>query len=235
MTGAQRLGLMGALGDSAWFLRKYLGQLAALILPLVLPIELINLLAGTLPAETPLQAAGRLSAVGLNLLVYPVYSVAVVYFLAATLADQALPVTELWRLGLRNWLRYLLFSLLAGGILLAGFTLFVWPGIYFAARLAFAEFQLLLEQQQPLQAIGRSWQATGPYLWLLAGGFVVIGLLLFPTYLLLAAWLNDAPMSWLWGPLLSALLTLLSSWFTIFAYRVYQFAGEQAEAEAAAR
>jgi uncharacterized membrane protein len=71
---------------------------------------------------------------------------------------------------------------LVGAILMllatvAGFVLFIIPGIYISVRIGFAGFALIDEKLGPVDSIKRSWALTRGHFWNLFGFSVVLALL----------------------------------------------------------
>jgi hypothetical protein len=145
--------------DAAFFFRKNLNQIAVLCLPW--------LFAGALVEHffvTNQEAFGDkplfFLAWAFNLLVYPIYTAALILLMAQQAEGRRPTNQALLVEAFKRWQPLLILHLL--GSLLAGFgiLLFVLPGIWVMVRLSFAEFYLVLDDLNPIEAIQKSIQTT---------------------------------------------------------------------------
>ena len=149
--------------DAAQFFLNNLTQIAALCLPWLLAAALV---------EYIIVAAGQgsddvrplfLVAWTFNLLIYPIYTGALILLMAKR-AQREQPVNrELTLSALRTWQPLFMVHVMASGMTALGLMLLVLPGIYIAVRLSFAEFFLVLEGAKPIEALQKSFLATRPY------------------------------------------------------------------------
>jgi hypothetical protein len=96
---------------------------------------------------------------------------------AAEVAGEDPSVEQSYRFGFHRLGSVLLVSILVGLATIAGFILFVLPGIYIGVRLAVSVEALLVEGRRGTQAMGRSWELVGGHWWHAFGALVVAGLL----------------------------------------------------------
>ena len=145
--------------DAAQFFLNNLTQIAALCLPWLLAAALV---------EYIIVAAGQgsddvrplfLVAWTFNLLIYPIYTGALILLMAKR-AQREQPVNrELTLSALRTWQPLFMVHVMASGMTALGLMLLVLPGIYIAVRLSFAEFFLVLEGAKPIEALQKSFLA----------------------------------------------------------------------------
>jgi hypothetical protein len=94
--------------------------------------------------------------------------------------------------------RFLGTQLLVGLIILAGFLLFVVPGIIAAIGLGFAPYLVVDRGTGVIDALKQSWHITRGYKWrLLLFGLVLIGLNLLGLLALVVGLLVTVPITWL--------------------------------------
>jgi uncharacterized membrane protein len=87
---------------------------------------------------------------------------------------------------------------------------------------------LLLNQSKPLDAMKKSWDITKDYMWVILGGYVVITLIFYVPYYLIASFFDEASMAyWLLDTSSNIIYSVLAALYTIFAFRIYEFAKSQ--------
>lgn len=60
----------------------------------------------------------------------------------------------------KTWFRLFVVYLIYGIAIMLGFIALIIPGIYIAARYAFADFETVLNNRSPISALNESWQDT---------------------------------------------------------------------------
>lgn len=226
--------------DSWRFFTAHLRILAIIILPIVVPVEIFAAFYEfrNLPVDAPLGDVLLLRIP--SMIAAPIYSIAVVFYIASVIQEKPLSLTAMWQLGLRYWLLYFILTLLIGMLAGLGLLIFILPGIFLLAKFAFAQFELLLNGQNPLDALKQSWQGTTGYTLTLLAGYLVIatlflgiyllaGLLigaLYPDYQSLLEQKSAVPI--VFSLILTVVFSVLETLFTIFAFRVYDYARRQA-------
>jgi hypothetical protein len=121
-------------------------------------------------------AAGLVAGLA-GLLMYLVLTGAITRAVAAEVAGEDPSVEQSYRFGFHRLGSVLLVSILVGLATIAGFILFIIPGIYIGVRLAVSVEALVVEGRRGTQAMGRSWELVGGHWWHAFGALVVAGLL----------------------------------------------------------
>ena len=216
-----------ALGDTWSFFKNHFISLSLIILPLVIPLEIFSYLY-----LYSLESGEANPGVGMVLnsvyiLVYPIYSIAVVFYISSVISDRRYTLNELYSFGLRYWLPYLFLTIVTGIIVLAGIMLFIIPGIIFLIKFSFAQFELLFKQQKVVDAMRSSWGMTGKYFFVLVGGYLIITVLIYAPVFLYASTLEepiDIPHHFKIAA--NIIYSVFNVVYTIFAFRVYEFSKE---------
>lgn len=230
--------------DSWRFFRNHLRVLAIIILPIVLPIEIFAAIYEYhfLGAEPTMQELLMLRIP--SIIAAPIYSIAVVFYIASIIDNKPLPLSSLWQLGIRYWLMYFIMSFMIGMMAGVGLLLFILPGLFLLAKFAFAQFELLLHGHSPPQALQRSWQRTTGHTATVLGGYVVLATLFIAVYLGLGTLLGllypdysslleqKSAVPIVFSMVLTVIFAVLECLFTIFAFRVYDVARKQAGSSA---
>jgi hypothetical protein len=225
--------LKQSLLDSWNFFKNHANTLFLIVLPIVIPLQLaLAIIFADPPAAaegaqnvTPEQLSHIFKRIFVEFLFAPVYRIAVIVYLASVIDGDPLSRMSCWKLGFKYWLPYLALSLIIGFIVSTGMMMLILPGIFFAVRLAFAEFDLLFNNNSPLGSLKTSFKATGPYFGVILRGYLVIFAVLFAPYYVLSGILPFAIAS-----LLSILFSItLYIAMTVFAYRVYELAKSEAD------
>jgi hypothetical protein len=215
------------ISDSVQFFVDNAKQIAALCLPWLLAAALMGYIIIAVGQNSQDAATLFLEAWTFNLLIYPVYTGALILLMAKR-AQREQPVNrELTAAAVKFWQPLFVVHLLCSGVTALGFMLLVVPGVYLAVRLAFAEYFLVLEGARPIEAIQKSFQATRPYFVIL-----LILLALFMTPLVLLTLILDQVLQMLnTGPILNILLSTLLAFLGLFVdvlkFRVYMSARQE--------
>ncbi len=218
-----------SLSDSWAFFRIHGVALAMIVLPIVAPIEiLLSLYQGFMVSDEFVLAEQAIPMI-VGFLAYPVYSVAVVFYIASVISGQSRSTSELWTQGIRYWQPFIILSLLVTIAVMFGLFLLIIPGVIIAVRVAFAEFELLLNDRKPMDAIKIGWAGTREYMWVILGGYTVITVSIYiPLYFLGAAFDETSGAHGIVTTFINIAYQFLAVFYTIFAFRVYDMARTEA-------
>ncbi|MBC2655727.1 hypothetical protein H7A76_09785 [Pseudomonas sp. MSSRFD41] len=147
---------LDVLRDSLYFFQRNLGRIAQLCLPLVIFEALLQQVAGK--ALGPNAFSGYSVIVGL--LVYPLYTGALILFLDARTRGESPRTRDLLAMSLSLWPRFALLTAVSTLLILLGLSLYFLPGLWLMVVLAFAEYLLVLKGASPLNAITESFRLT---------------------------------------------------------------------------
>jgi hypothetical protein len=184
------LGIGEILSTAFQLYRRHWRTLFAIAAVVVVPLTLLQYLLGDWlrsrgevtsyqqisTATWAVGAAGLVAGLA-GLLMYLVLTGAITRAVAAEVAGQDPSVEESYRFGFHRLGSVLLVSVLVGLATIAGFILFIIPGIYIGVRLAVSVEALVVEGRRGTQAMGRSWELVGGHWWHAFGALVVAGLL----------------------------------------------------------
>jgi hypothetical protein len=205
------------LRDSFYFFQRNLGAIVQLCLPLViLEAVLQQVLDRTLGPEA---FTGYSMIVGL--LVYPLYTAALILFLDARSRGESPRTAAVLAMALTLWPRYALLTAMS--------TLLILPGLWLMVTLAFAEYLLVLRGMPALAAMKESFRLTrGHFLRIL----VCLLCVMTPLWLLkgasVAAWPDPQ------NPLLAVLIDSAHSFLQLFTsvvlFRLFMLIAGDADA-----
>ncbi|WP_409302482.1 YciC family protein [Pseudomonas sp. KCJK8993] len=147
---------LDVLRDSLYFFQRNLGRIAQLCLPLVIFEALLQQVASK--ALGPNAFSGYSVIVGL--LVYPLYTGALILFLDARTRGESPRTRDLLAMSLSLWPRFALLTAVSTLLILLGLSLYFLPGLWLMVVLAFAEYLLVLKGASPLNAITESFRLT---------------------------------------------------------------------------
>lgn len=195
------------LRDSLYFFKRHLGRIAQLCLPLVILEALLQ--QGVDSAVGPEGFPGYSLIVGL--LVYPLYTAALILFLDARSRGDAPRPRDLLATALTLWPRFALLTALNTLLILVGISLYVLPGLWLMVTLAFSEYLLVLRGLTPLAAMRESMKMSRGNFWrILACILCVMG----PLWLLKGVSVSAYPPPQ--NPLLSLLIDSVHSFLQLF-------------------
>ena len=213
-----------SLKDSWSFFKNHVVALTSLILPIALPVSIFSSFYEYFHSGKEVALINQFIPLIVSSVTYPVYTIAVIFYIASIVSDKHMDTATLWRLGLHHWFPYMILSILINALVFFGVILLIIPGVIFAIRAAFAAFELLLNQKKPLDAIESSWQSTRDYMWVLLGGFIIISIVLYLPYILVFKIINpDGLLYWLVDAVAGVIYSILDVIFIIFAFRIYDF------------
>ncbi|WP_335945887.1 YciC family protein [Pseudomonas sp. G166] len=195
------------LRDSLYFFKRHLGRIAQLCLPLVILEALLQ--QGVDSAVGPEGFPGYSVIVGL--LLYPLYTAALILFLDARSRGEAPPARDLLATALTLWPRFALLTALNTLLILVGISLYFLPGLWLMVALAFSEYLLVLRGLTPLAAMKESLSMTRGNFWrILLCILCVMG----PLWLLKGVSVSMYPPPQ--NPLLSLLIESVHSFLQLF-------------------
>lgn len=222
--------LIQLLTESWLFFKNHIVALSIIILPIVVPIDIFIAMYEYSFSGEEYVFSEHVIPMTIGFIAYPIYAVAVVFYISSIISGEHLDTKLLWKLGLKFWLPYMILSLLVTLALMAGFILLVIPGIILFIRYSFAEFELLFNQSNPIDAMANSWNATREYMWVLFGGILIISIAFYLPYYLIFSLFDESSLFYLvLEVVLNIIYSVLAVLYTIFAFRVYEFAKSQAD------
>ena len=149
------------LRDAWYFYSRNLLSIALLCGPL--------LLLEALSAHLWEQSQGSKLVLGqgllLGLLFSPLYQGMLIYFLASRSSNTPASAGQLFAATLRIWPALALLTGLGMMIKLLGLFMLVLPGVWIAVKLIFADYLVVLRQQQPVEALRESFRLTTGHFW----------------------------------------------------------------------
>ena len=198
---------LDVLRDSLYFFKRNLSGIVALCLPLVVIEALLQQLVDY--TQGPEAFPGYSVIVGL--LVYPLYTAALILFLDARSRGESPRTRDLLAASASLWPRFALLTAVNTLMILVGLSLYFLPGIWLMVMLAFAEYLLVLRNLAPLAAIRESMRlARGNFLRILVCILCVMG----PLWLLKGVTFSLYPSPQ--NPVLSVLIESAHSFLQLF-------------------
>ena len=205
--------------DSLTFYRHHIGAISRIILPCIIPLNLLYALAGVYSDDLN-QQFWLTSTVGL--IVYPLYQGALIAYMASVISGDPLTRGQCYGVALNYWRPLFLLSVLVSLALMTVLFLLILPGFYIMARLAFSEFYCVLKKQPPFAALEASWNATKGIEWrILLGGVTLLLITLLPVWLIENLFALLALEHVIITFIISVFESLLWVTLSVFAYRVF--------------
>jgi hypothetical protein len=212
------------LRDSLFFFKRHLGRIAQLCLPLVI-LEAV-LQQGVDSAIGPQGFSGYSVIVGL--LVYPLYTAALILFLDARSRGESPRSRDLLATAVTLWPRFALLTALNTLLILVGLSLYFLPGLWLMVVLAFGEYLLVLRGLAPVAAMKESLRMTRGSFWRI---LLCILCVMVPLWLLKGASLSVYPPPQ--NPLIALLIDSVHSFLQLFTsvvlFRMFMLIAEKPE------
>ena len=172
MQTARAAQIQTILTDAYLFFTSHIKTITAVCLPFLFAASFFDFILAKNFRETPLAI---FSPLALNLLIYPLYTAALIQLMAARARKEQPGNGALIVAALQQWFPLLILKTVSVFIIGLGISMLILPGIWLAVRLAFAEFHLVLFGVSPKVAIQKSFADTRNHI-----GLVFV--LLFVTY-----------------------------------------------------
>ncbi len=217
---------LNVLRDSFYFFQRNLGAIVQLCLPLVIVEAILQQVLEHSLGEDAFAGYGVI----VGLLVYPLYTAALILFLDARSRGESPRTMEVLAMSLALWPRFALLTAMSTLLILLGLSLYFLPGLWLMVTLAFAEYLLVLRGMPALTAMKESFRLTrGHFLRIL----VCLLCVMTPLWLLkgasVAAWPD------LENPLLAVLINSAHSFLQLFTsvvlFRLFMLIAGDADAQ----
>ncbi|UZE23027.1 hypothetical protein LOY67_23950 [Pseudomonas sp. B21-056] len=212
------------LRDSLYFFKRHLGRIAQLCLPLVILEAVLQQAVDS--AVGPDGFPGYSVIVGL--LVYPVYTAALILFLDARSRGESPHIRDLLAASLTLWPRFALLTALNTLLILLGISLYILPGLWLMVTLAFSEYLLVLRGLAPLSAMKESLRMSrGQFGRILLCIMGVMG----PLWLLkgVSVSVYPPPQNPLLGLLIDSVHSFLQLFTSVVLFRIFMLVGDKSE------
>jgi len=211
-----------ALTDSWDFFKRHLVALAAVVLPVIVPLQVVTSWYEAGNVEQGFSMGHIVSMTLVGFVFYSLYMPAVIFYIASVVTGEKRSTGELYQLALKWWGPFLLLVLLVAMASFVGFMLLIIPGIIIWIKLALAEFDMLLNGSSPVAAMKTSWRMTKGRKGTLFGGFLIITLAIYVPFIIIEAVLYGMGVThWLVSATTMTLVSVCSLFYTIFAFRVF--------------
>jgi len=215
---------LDVLRDSFFFFKRNLGAIVQLCLPLVI---LEALLQQVLDQTLGPDAFPGYSVI-VGLLVYPLYTGALILFLDARTRGESPRTLDVLAMALTLWPRFALLTAISTLLILLGLSLYFLPGLWLMVVLAFAEYLLVLRGMSALSAMKESLRLTRGHFWRI---LVCLLCVMTPLWLLKGASVAVYPDP---NPLLGLLMDSAQSFLQLFTsvvlFRLFMLIGGDADA-----
>ncbi|GAB1619183.1 YciC family protein [Pseudomonas sp. NGC7] len=206
---------LSVLRDSLYFFRRHLPNILPLCLPLVVLEALITQLLYRQMGDQASPAYGML----VSLLLYPLYSAALILYLDTRSNGQEIAKRDLFARAVQLWPQLALLILISSLLIMAGLALFIFPGVWIMINLVFAEYLLVLRGLPVVQSMRESARmTTGNFLRIMICVLAVLAPIWLIDGLLLMAFPEPSPGMELAMDSLSGFLQLFS---TVVLYRLF--------------
>ncbi|WP_312152909.1 YciC family protein [Pseudomonas sp.] len=206
---------LSVLRDSLYFFRRHLASIIQLCLPLIVLEALLTQLLYRQMGEQASPAYGML----VSLLLYPLYSAALILYLDTRTQGQDILKRNLFARALQLWPQLALLIMISTLLIMAGLALFVFPGIWIMINLVFAEYLLVLRGLPVVQSMRESARmTTGHFMRILVCVFASLAAVWLLDGLLMMAFPQPQPGVQLAMDSLSGLLQLFSS---VVLFRIF--------------
>lgn len=149
------------LRDSLFFFKRHLVSIVQLCLPLVIVEAFLQQVVDRTTGPESFAA----SSIIVGLVIYPLYTAALILFLDARSRGESPRNRDLLAMAATLWPRFALLTALNTLLILLGISLYFLPGLILMVMLAFGEYLLVLRGLNPLHAMKESLRLTRGHFW----------------------------------------------------------------------
>ena len=161
------------------------------------------------------------------MLVYPLYTGALILFLDARTRGESPRTKDVWAMALSLWPRFALLTAMSTLLILLGLSLYFLPGLWLMVVLAFAEYLLVLRGMSALEAMKESLRLTRGHFWRI---LVCLLCVMTPLWLLkgasVAAYPEPAPLI---GVLIDSAHSFLQLFTCVVLFRLFMLIAGDAD------
>jgi len=206
-----------------FFFRANLQPIMKIQLPFIIAISLISMTAmQSVDSENPEMNSSVMMFYLASLIFLPLYAGATIAYLESVIQDKPITPLQALKIGLTRWGPLFLTKIIGAIGIVIGLFLFFIPGIYVMVRWAFAEYQCIVQNDGPIDALKNSWDDTQDYFWLLLNGLATLFVILVGANILIE-WLLSAIgiQSLLIRGMLDVVFAFLNCLYSIYGFRLY--------------
>lgn len=168
------------LTETIRFFRVYGLKLGGYFFLLYLPVIVLDLLLPGMAEEPMEQAAVLGRSYIIHFLYQPIYTGALIYWLARIESGASWSLKDGLIVGISFWDQLILVNLISFVLVIVGVFAFIVPGLIAYARLSLAEYRVVLNGENAKSAIRGSFRITRPFAWeILASSGILFFLFLF--------------------------------------------------------
>ena len=212
------------LRESMAFFRVYGRELLRFFCLLYLPVVLAAFVIAESGIETTETGFPAVTFI-FNFFYQPIYTGALIYQLKCIETGKHCTLRDGFVVGVRLWDKLLLVNLISLVLTFLGFMAFIFPSLIVYARLALAEFRVVIDGDHPKDALKNSFEMTRPYMLPIIGcSAILLGVYL--GLQLAIDWLTATlAMPMLFAVIMNAALSVvLIVFLTILLFRFYGLA-----------
>jgi hypothetical protein len=216
------------LNDSLRFFLGNLRQIITLCVPFLVAGAFVNYIVLENVDQFADPGSIFLLSLALNMALYPLYIVALILMMARQAQREVPTNTQLISDALGLYFPFLILFIIGMGLIWCGLLLFVFPGVYLAVRLAFAEFYLVVDRMDPREALIASFQATRHHWLLILTALALFALPIFGIIILVSNLLQATQAGAMANMAADAFISFLSLFMHVILFRIYMHATREA-------
>jgi len=217
------------INDALQFFRYHFAQIATLCLPWLLGISVVEYMIVSASDNPQDVGSLMLAARMFSLLIYPIYTAALILLMAKRAQRESPDNRELLTSAFKLWQSFFTVHLAGFALFVVGLMFFILPGVYIAIRLAFAEIYIVLEDIKPMEALQKSFRVTRPYVFQI---FILI-VLFYSPLLFLSVLLSNMISNFDTAPILSiaaaTIIGFLMLFLDVVVFRFYMAVAQEGQ------
>jgi hypothetical protein len=212
------------------FFKAFILDIARFLVPVTLPIVLLETFVAFRAMETETAGLIHWLPFGINFLFRPVYTGGLIWLISGLAAGEERSFGSCLRVGLRCWADLLGVYLISTVIIFAGLLALVVPGLIFFARLALAEFCVVLDGMSPREALLKSNERARGFTGEIIACTVVLSFLLIGVDIISSFVLAKLSLQGFGAAVVTSMVFMvLSATLTILFYRFYDLGTKREE------
>ncbi len=222
--------MLKRLFETLAFFKAFFREIVWFLVPVTFPIILLETMVASRVMETEAPGLIFWLPFGINFLFRPLYTGGLIWLISGLAAGEERSFWECLSTGFRFWIDLLAVYIISTMIVFTGLLALIIPGLIFFARLSLAEFGVVLEKMNPVQALLRSNKRVRGFTAEIISYTIILTFLLVGTDIIFSYVLSVFSMQGLAARMFSSMVFMvLSSTLTIMFYRFYDLALKKEE------
>ena len=210
------------------FFRVYVRDIVTFLLYATVPVIIIENFISYYAMNYDFPLEVKHLPVILHFLYQPIYTGGLIYLISKIIEGEKWNIKGCLLVGLSCWINLLVVNIISSLFIILGLFAFIIPGLFIFARLSLAEFSVVLDRINPLEALYHSFKISKKFTWQIISSALLLSIILLGFQLLIHLLIVTLSLANIFTFMATELLIIiLWSTFTILFFRFYDLANKE--------